>query len=275
MALSACSAVRLGYNQGATLAYWWMDRYLDFDDPQSLKVREGLQEWFRWHRGTQLNDLAGLLARAEQQVAEPVSPAQVCRWVDDLTVRLNAAYDHAVPVMADVALTLKPAQLKHLEKRYERTNEEFKDDFLQRDPEVRTKASVKRVVEQAEMLYGSLDDVQVALVRRGVVASPFDPQAWLGERQVRQQDVLTSLRRWTADRASSEVVRAGLKTLAQHTLQSKRESYRNYQQRLLDYNCALAADIHNATTPAQRQKAVKKLRGWEEDLRALSGETAQ
>jgi hypothetical protein len=32
--------------------------------------------------------------------------------------------------------------------------------------------------------------------------------------------------------------------------------------------------LHNSTTPAQRQAARNKLRGWEEDLRALATQKA-
>ena len=47
-------------------------------------------------------------------------------------------------------------------------------------------------------------------------------------------------------------------------------TYRAYQVKLGDYNCAFAARIHNAMTPAQRQAARERLKGWEDDLRALT-----
>ncbi len=273
MALAGCSALRLGYGQGPMLGYWWLDRYFDFNDAQSVKVREGLNELFRWHRTTQLNDLTQLMVRAQTQALEPATASRVCRWSDDVQLRLNQAYDHALPAIADVALMLGPAQLQYLEKRYQRVNEEFKDDFLQDSADERLQASVKRTVERAEFFYGKLDDKQRALVTRGLAASPFDPQAWLAERQARQQDVLSHLRRWTSEQASPEVVRAGLKGLAERTQRSIRAPYRDYQQRLIDHNCALAAELHNATSPAQRQRAAKTLKGWEDDLRALMAET--
>jgi hypothetical protein len=40
--------------------------------------------------------------------------------------------------------------------------------------------------------------------------------------------------------------------------------------KLTQYNCGFAAQIHNATTVDQRQKARERLKGWEEDLRALA-----
>ena len=39
MLLGACSSVGLAYRQADTLAWWWLDRRLDFDDAQAPRVR--------------------------------------------------------------------------------------------------------------------------------------------------------------------------------------------------------------------------------------------
>jgi hypothetical protein len=57
--------------------------------------------------------------------------------------------------------------------------------------------------------------------------------------------------------------------LVERSERSPDAAYRDYQRRLTDYNCAFAARIHNATTPAQRQKAKATLKGWEDDLRSI------
>jgi hypothetical protein len=44
------------------------------------------------------------------------------------------------------------------------------------------------------------------------------------------------------------------------------------QQHALEHQCQLAADLVNLSTPAQRQVVVSKLKGWEEDSRALMGQ---
>jgi hypothetical protein len=53
-------------------------------------------------------------------------------------------------------------------------------------------------------------------------------------------------------------------------MNSPRADYRRYAQALSQFNCQLSADLHNATSPAQRQVLVQKLKGWEADLRALA-----
>ena len=61
---------------------------MDFDAEQSPRVKEALNQWFAWHRATQLPDYANLLAAAQVQVLQPATPQQVCRWADDLRARL-------------------------------------------------------------------------------------------------------------------------------------------------------------------------------------------
>jgi hypothetical protein len=146
---------------------------------------------------------------------------------------------------------------------------------MQQEADERLKAAVKRTVDRAEMLYGRLDERQRQLVAAGVAASPFDPAAWLAERQAVQNDTLQTLARLTAGgpgRADRESNLAGLQALAARVQRAPPGPYRSYQQRLTEYNCAFIAQLHNSTTPAQRQTARSKLKGWEEDLRALAAQ---
>ncbi len=269
VALAGCSALRLGYNQGPTLAFWWADRYVDFDATQSTRVREALNEWFRWHRATQLPDLDELLQLAQAQAVQPATASQVCQWADDLSARLMTAYEHAIPAIADIAMSLRPEQLNRLARRYESNNEDFRDEYLQRSPDDRLREAVKRASKRAEDFYGPLTVSQQELIKRRTRESPFNPELWLAERRARQQDILASLRRWSAERSPPQVVRAGLVALGQSFQRSSREPYRAYQQRLREYNCEFVAEFHNSSTPAQRQRVVDKLKNWDSDVRAL------
>ncbi|GAP37750.1 DUF6279 family lipoprotein [Piscinibacter sakaiensis] len=267
--LAGCSTLRIGYGQGPMLAAWWLDRYADFDDGQSRRVRAALDELFRWHRGAPLADLVQWMAQVRGEVAGPITAERMCRLNDEGSQRLMAVWEHALPAIAEIAPTLQPAQLQHIAQRQAKGNEDFRDDFLQDDPAERRRESIKRARERTEMVYGRLDEAQRALLARGVAASPFDPVAWEAERLARQGEINALLRRWTTEKVPPEQIRAELKALGEHALRSPREPYRSYQRRLVDYNCAFAADLHNAMTPKQRQHAADKLKGWEDDLRSF------
>jgi len=273
--LSGCGAMRLAYNQAPDLSYWWLDKYIDFNDAQTPRVRDAIAGWFRWNRRTQLPDYAQWLDRLAADLQQPVTPAQVCRWTDEVEARMFTGLDQALPALGETALSLTPDQLKHIEKRYAKVNADFADDYLQEDPKDRMKATIKRTMERAEMLYGDLDEAQTERVRRAMMASPFDPELWLAERKARQQDVLQTLRRLLAERPPQPQAQAALRAIAERVQRSPRDVFRSYQEKLTRYNCDIAAQLHNTTSREQREFAEKKLRGWAADFRALAADSGR
>jgi len=264
--------MRLAYNQAPDLGYWWLDKYIDFNDEQTPRVRDAIASWFRWNRRTQLPDYAQWLDKLAGDLQQPVTAAQVCRWTDEVETRMFTGLDQALPALAETALSLKPEQLKHIEKRYAKVNDDYADDYLQPDPQDRLKATLKRTMERAEMLYGDLDDAQTERVKRAMAASPFDPELWLAERKARQQDVLQTLRKLLAERPPQAQAQAALRAIAERVQHSPRENFRSYQEKLTRYNCEFGAQLHNSTTAAQRTFAAKKLTGWAGDFRALAAD---
>ncbi len=273
--LSGCGAVRFAYGQGPDLAYWWLDGYADFNEEQTPRARDELSEWFRWHRATQLPDYAQFLARLQGHATQPITPAQVCRLYDEAWGRLDPMIDRALPAAVETVRSLTLAQVAHIERKYAKVNADFRDDYLQADPAERLEESIERAVDRAETLYGSLDDAQRELLARAIAVSPFDPQLWLSERMLRQQDVVRTLRRLVTERAPADQTLAALRVLVVHAQRSPREVYLQYQARLGQYNCKLAAELHNSTSHEQRLAAAKKLKSWEEDARALAGNAAR
>lgn len=266
--LTGCTAIRLGYNNGPFLAWWWVDGYADFNREQSPHVRAAIDRWFEWHRGTQLAEYLPLLQAWQQAAGGPITAEQACRWAAEMREKLAPATERAVLLGADLLPRMGPANWQAMERRYVKANDEMREEFIQADRTERLEASVERAIKRMETLYGRLDEPQVKIVREQVLASPFDPEGWLQERIRRQRDTVATLRRLAAEpRAEARV--AGLRALAARSDKSEDPGYRAYQQRLEAYNCEFIARVHNATTPRQRSKAREVLKGWEEDLKAL------
>jgi len=268
--LTGCSALRIGYGQAPDLIYWWLDRYVDFDGDQTPKVRDAIAQWFDWHRRTQLPEYADQLVRAQKEVLADTTPLRVCDWQREVVKRAHIAYDRAEPAAAEIVLTISPERIAPLEKRCAKNNEEFRDEYLQADPAKRAKKNLDRTLDRAEMLYGRLDDAQRSRIGEQLARSPFDPEVWLAERQQRQQDALRLLRSMGADGAMSrEQAASALRGYIGRIERSPRDAYRRYAERLTEFNCTLAANLHNGTTAAQRRAAARKLASWEGDLRAI------
>lgn len=270
--LSSCSMVQLGYHRGPQLAWWWLDSYIDFSREQKSHAKQAIRQWFDWHRGTQLPEYADWLAAVRSLINAPVTPEQICRWSDELQDILAPAFDHAVHLGAPVVLSLDELQRRHLEQRYAKSNDKLRRDYLQPDPKDRLNAAIKRSVKRIENLYGKIDQQQRDLIIASITVSPFSPEAWLAERQRRQQVTLTTLQQLADASLPSEQVATVLRGLIEHTHRSDSPDYRAYQIKLTEYTCGFIARMHNTTTPTQRRHAHDKLKSWENDLRVLTGE---
>ena len=277
LGLAGCSMVRVAYDQAPKLGFWWIDGYLDFDEAQSARVHEAIERWFAWHRRSQLPEVAGLLARAQREIVEPVTPAAMCAWAAEAQRRLGLALDEALPAAAELMLTIRPEQLRHLERRFRKNEDEMREEFLQPDPAERRAESFERTLKRFENLYGRLDAPQRELLARQSAASSFDAERWLAERRLRQRDVLQALATLSSAARTGDdrdalllQARSAAQALAAQATRSPRADYRAHQERLMQENCALAAAVHNATSRAQREAARARLKGWEDDLRLLA-----
>ncbi|MFL6662911.1 MAG: DUF6279 family lipoprotein [Rhizobacter sp.] len=267
--------LRFAYGQADAFAFRWIDSYVDFDEAQALRVREEIGDWFRWHRSTQLAGYADLVERfATEARAATVTPEKVCDGWGEVQRRLDIAVDRAVPAAARLALSLKPAQLEHLERRYAMANREFREEFLQRDTAKRREEAIKRALSRAEWLYGELDESQRGRLASWVGDSPFDPALALEERQRRQLDLLRMVRGLVAERASPEQAEAEVRSYLRRVRPSPGEERQRLAERIVVHNCRMAADLHNHTSPAQREAFDRRLAGLAKDLRELAADVA-
>ena len=268
--LAGCSALRLGYEQGPLLARWWLDRYVDFDHTQLPVVKDGLGQWFTWHRSTQMPDYAQLLARMREEAAQPATAEQMCRLLDDVRRRAVLATEALLPQAARVAPLLTPAQIDELQARLDKRNADFRKKVVQPRLEERRRESVKRTVERIEDFYGRLDAAQRQLVAASLDASPYDADAWYAERLAQQREIVATLRRLQAERADRERALVALRALHARLTEPPPADPQSYEQRLARHNCEFAARLHNSTTAAQREHLRDKLKGWESDVRVLA-----
>ena len=192
--LSGCSAVRLGYNSAPELSYWWLDSFLDFNDPQSVQVRADLAALQAWHRQSELPRYVNLLEKLQRLAPATVTPGQLCEVYGELKPRLQALLDQAEPSIAALAPTLTPEQLVHLQRQLDKRSEKWRAQWLTVSLDERNTRRVKQLADRAEMLYGSLEEPQLALLRERVAALPFDADLRERESQRRHQDVLQTLR---------------------------------------------------------------------------------
>ncbi|MBX3656061.1 MAG: hypothetical protein KF686_17895 [Ramlibacter sp.] len=269
-ALSACSAIKLGYNNASELVYWWLDGYLDFTDEQSPRVREDLARLHQWHRANELPRYAALLREVERLMPGDVSAQQVCAIAGEVVQRLTALSQRAEPAVVTTAMGLSPEQLQHLARRYERNNTDYRKDWLSLDPQAQREKRFKVLLERSEMVYGSLGDPQQDVLRQQVAQSVFDARQFDAERQRRQRDALQTLRSLQQPPMPLGSAVLAMRGYLQRSRESPDPVWRQQQERLLQEGCRTFAALHNSTTAAQRDSAVRRLRAYQRDLGELA-----
>jgi hypothetical protein len=267
--LSACSAVRLGYDNGPSLALWWLDGYLDLDRSQEARAKPLLEAWFAWHRATQLPDYAQWLGTWKGRAGGNVTGDEVCRWADLTRERLVTAVERAVPAGAELLPIIEAPQWQYLQKRFTDRAAEQRKDFLQGSRDDRIGASLDRAISRSEEFYGPLSAAQKKLLAERVAASPMEAEVWLAEREARQRELVQSLRRIQQEPDLARRT-AALRAAAQRFMRAPDGDYGARQARWQQHGCELSAALHNSTTAQQRQHLRERLAGYEEDLRALA-----
>lgn len=272
LALSACSAVKLGYNTLPELLYFWLDGYADFNDQQEPLVRAEIARLHAWHRREELPRLAQLLGRMEQLAPQEISPQQACAIVEEVQMRMQVAADLLGPSVGTVAVTFTEPQLRHMERKFRRANDKFRKEAVTAPPGEAQEKRFNETLERLEMIYGRLDEPQRAVLRQGLARSSYDAARILADRQRRQQDLVQTLRTVNRAHMGPEEARAQLRAWLDRAWHAPDPAYRSWQEGLVQEGCRLFSAVHHSTTPAQRDQAVKRLRAYQRDLRELSGQ---
>ncbi|RZI79867.1 MAG: hypothetical protein EOP38_24190 [Rubrivivax sp.] len=270
--LVACSVVRLAYNQAGNLAYWQLNRAFDLNPTQVTQVKDGLNEFFKWHRQAELPVYGQLLNRAAKEAQGSITPELACERRLEFERVGRRSMDHAVPFLAELVRSLSPAQIRHLQAFFDDSNEDFRDDYLPSDPEDRQEAAAKFVIKWTEFFYGRLSKAQREQLAKGVAEQPMTAQDVDDERVRVQQEFLQIARRVTGDKLTQAQTEQLLRAMIQQGFEPSTEPRRGKLASWISSGCALTAVTHNGTSAEQRNKVSETLTNWEKDLKILASD---
>jgi hypothetical protein len=272
--LLGCSSVKLGYNNLDEVAYWWLDGYVDFDSGQRQRAREDLGTLHRWHRANELGRFENLLQDFERIATGDITQEKACSFAPVIRGGLRAVADQAEPALVTLALSMSPDQLRHLEGKYSRNTAKFRREWIEVTPVELLDKRYKTALERSERVYGRLGAEQRTVLREQLQQTVFDPQRSLADRQRRQRETLGALRKIAEHRGSMAEARKEVRATLDRLL-APPAAQAAYNESLVQENCRVLAALHNSTTPAQRETAVARLRGWQRDLQELAGSTTK
>jgi hypothetical protein len=268
--LGACSTTRLAYNQAPNVLYWWLDGFVDFQGTQSAQARQDIDAFLTWHRSTELPTYARQLQQWQALADQDISPAQVCAQFEAVRAAVQRASERGVEPLTRLAQQLSREQVAHLQRKHDKSNDAFEAEYLRGSPEQRMGRRVDKAMSRSEKLYGRLSPAQREMVQQGLQQSPWDPQKTQQERLRRQIDLLQTIQtlQSPANGNPLEASRGYLNRI----LQTPTAGYNANSHALVQHGCAQFALLHNTTTAEQRANAVRVLKGYEDDMRALAAQ---
>lgn len=271
--VAGCSSLRLAYNNGDTVLYWWLNAYVDLDRDQKGWVREDIDKLFDWHRKTQLKDYVEILRKGQKQVQGNPTQADLLADYSEIKSRTQSLLLKAAPDLADLARSLKPEQVAQMEKKFKSNNDDYRKKFLTGDQEKRQQLRYKKSMEQFELWFGGFSSEQEAIIRKASDARPLDNEIWLDERMRRQRNVLTLVQKVQNEKLGKEATVALINTLIKDSFDRLEHSDRKaFFDAFENSTAQMILTVVKIATPAQKAHAVKRMQGWIDDFNSLAAQ---
>jgi hypothetical protein len=210
--------------------------------------------------------------------------------------------EQLAPAVAEVAVTLRPAQLAGLRDELAKSNEKAARRYRPTDPAKRQEARYQRLVERAESFLGDVNDAQKQLMREAAAAMASNEDAWWQTRLARQQAILALLEGLAKEKPEAAVatrrtrlVLAGLfshhgpapaalagsassgsaspESASPESATPESAEHRALRRDIAAASAAgddLTAGVLALATPEQRRHMFKRLGGYREDFHLLA-----
>jgi predicted outer membrane protein len=271
LSLTGCSLVVSGYNSAPNLfMFLWLNPHLDLNAAQEKQALADLQQVLEWHRREQLPLYAKWLSQAQQLAPKDVSADQVCALIDEAAESLEPLLTQFEEPTARLGLSLTPKQLQVLRKKYTEDLKDYRKEWkLDGSKQAQLEVQTDKGQFNAERFYGRLSPAQQKLLQQLAQNSGFEGDRNYAERVRVQQDNLAVHEQMVQNRPSPEEARAMVRDWLQSVLHTPDPAYDIYLKKRKRTNCEASAQLHNTTTAEQRARAVKVLKGYEDDVRKL------
>ena len=189
--LSGCNMLSVGYGHIDTYAAWQAAEYFDLDPQQRQDFKTRFDRLHEWHRTEQLPDYARFLASSSSRIQKGVTNEDgewIAKGIED---RYRALVKRGSDDAAAVLMTITPAQLEALQRRWEKDNARYKREHrvtgtAAEQRQARTERELKRIREWVGEIGPEQEKKIVALAAE----LPLAPKLRYEDRLRRQKEFL-------------------------------------------------------------------------------------
>jgi hypothetical protein len=267
LALAACSATRVAYDNADTMLRFMVPSYIDLDAAQSADLTPRIVRFHQWHRSNELPVYAALLRSASQRAARGITAEDVAWGLANVRSRYRKFAAKAAEDAAPVLATLAPAQLAALEHKLAENNEKYAKKILSSDDKERRRAQQKRMLERFRDFAGNLSPDQEARIERFALAHERHVALRFEERQRWQRDCVAALK----EQHEPQQLGRRLAEMFERPELRRSEEFIREDKRWDEDLGQLIVDLDRSLSPKQRARVVRRLSDYAEDFAVLAG----
>jgi hypothetical protein len=266
--LASCTMMRLGYGHLDSFAAWRADDYFDLDARQKDEFLRRFHKLHEWHRHEQLPDYVAFLGQTRARLQQPLTHEEVLWFVDGVKARYATIVTRASDDAAALLVTITPAQLKALQRRWDKDNRRFAREYrLAGSEEDIKRARVRRTLEQVRDWVGTLDHEQEQRISAIVNALPMTEKLRYEDRLRRQREFIQLMAQHGDNR---EQFAARLRQWLIGWDEGRTPEYERRSNKVFEQRVQLVIEIERMLKPHQRAIALNRLQNYIDDFTKLA-----
>jgi hypothetical protein len=260
--LTACTALRLAYDNADTYLLFRAKSYLDLDAKGSDELDERIDEFFAWHRRTALPQYARLSEEAAKRVTRGLSREDLVWGYDSLVAHARQSLRFAAERVAPLLDRLTPQQVAHMERRFAEDNRKFAREYLRGSEAERRKRRARRLEERLEDWLGNLSHVQAEKVKQFSERTPLYDELRAKDRQRMQAEFVDMIRK--------REVQKRLPDWIANWDHGRDPAHLAASERFRQEYLTLLLEIDKTLSSEQLNRAAANFRRYAEDFRVLA-----
>jgi len=265
LALGACSRVGLAYRNLDVIIPWTLSDYLDMNGEQKGWFNERLREHLSWHCTTQLPGYLDWLDRLQQMVeANQVTDQALQVRTEEAKAAIAQTAREITPSAVELLQGLDDKQVAEMNDAFAKDQRKRQAEYLKPSLDQQIKDRSERMEKRLNDWLGSLSTTQQQRVASWSAALGDQNQQWIANRAHWQNQFSKAV----ADRKSAEFPQR-IETLLVNRESLWTPAYRQAFANTEAQARSLIVDLMAESTPAQRQRLLKKIDGVREDFNAL------
>jgi len=257
----------LGYRQLDTYAAWTANDYFDLDATQKHDFLQRFDRLHNWHRYEQLPEYVTFLGATRTRFQNGMKPEDVQWVIEGLKLRYRAVIARATDDAATMLMTVTPAQLESLKRKWDADNHRFVsefriDDGVQEQREARFKRGYTRITDWT----GNLSSEQEARIAAIMSEWPIIHPLRYRDRMRRQREFLDLMSQRGDGRRFAERLRHWLT----HWEIGRDPEYARLQEDWERRQADLYVAVASMLTPQQRAAVLRRIQGYMDDFTQLA-----